>query len=317
MSVAEPELDRRVQAVRRFNRFYTKQIGVLNEGLVRSPFSLTEARVLYELANRDGPTATELGRTLGLDAGYLSRLLRSFEKRRLITRAQSDADGRQSHLRLTREGKAAFARLNAGSADDVRTMLGSLPSPEQHRLVEAMRTIEGLLDAGDATVTADRAREPYLLRGHRPGDIGWIIHRHGVLYAQEYGWDERFEALVADIAAKFILELNPKRERCWIAERDGEIVGSIFLVEKSKTVSQLRLLLVEPKARGLGIGKRLVDECLRFARQVGYRKMVLWTNSILDAARHIYEENGFRKVKEEKHHSFGHDLVAQTWEKEL
>jgi DNA-binding MarR family transcriptional regulator/N-acetylglutamate synthase-like GNAT family acetyltransferase len=310
----EPELDQRVQAVRRFNRFYTKQIGVLNEGLAESPFSLTEARVLYELAHRDGPTATELGKALGLDAGYLSRILGSFEKRRLLTRAQSDADGRQSHLRLTRAGLAAFARLNAGTVEEVRAMLRDLEAPKQRRLVEAMESIVETLGGEVEPPKSLQTKEPVILRSHRPGDIGWVIHRHGVLYFQEYGWDETFEALVAQIAARFIQRFDSKHERCWVAERDGEILGSVFLVRRSKTLCQLRLLLVEPKARGLGIGKRLVDECIRFARQVGYRKMTLWTNDVLHAARHIYEERGFRKVDEEKHHSYGHDLVAQTWE---
>ena len=312
--MAEPELDRQVHAIRRFNRFYTKQIGVLNEGLAKSPFSLTEARVLYELAHQEGLTATELGKALGLDAGYLSRLLRSFEKRRLLTRTQSDADGRQNHLRLTRAGMAAFARLNAGSAEEVRTMLRDLEGRQQHRLVDAMQTIIEALGGEPASDVTAKASEPFILRPHRPGDIGWVIHRHGVLYAQEYGWDETFEAFVAQIAARFVLRFDPKRERCWIAERDGENIGCVFLVQRSKTICQLRLLIVEPKARGLGLGKRLVDECIRFGRQVGYRKMILWTNSVLDAARHIYEERGFRKVEEEKHHSYGKDLIAQTWE---
>ena len=298
----------RVDAVRGFNRFYTKQIGVLREGLLGSPYSLTEVRVLYELAHRSQPTAAELGRELGLDAGYLSRILRNFERRGLVAKARSRADGRQSLLSLTARGRKAFAPLNARSHDEVAAMLARLSVTEQSRLIEAMRTIHALLGS------RAEPKVPYVLRSHRPGDMGWIIHRHGALYAQEYGWDETFEALVAEIAAAFIRNLDPKRERCWIAEREGEIIGSVFLVQKSKTVGQLRLMYVEPKARGLGIGSRLVEECLRFARQVGYRKVVLWTNSVLLAARHIYEKAGFRLIHSEPHRSFGRDLVGETWE---
>ena len=309
--MAEADFQQRVEAVRRFNRFYTKQIGVLQEHLLKSPFSLAAARVIYELAHHEQTTATELGAELGLDAGYLSRILRGFQKRGLIEKKPSKTDGRQSLLRLTARGQEAFAKLNRDSGTEVGAMLQDLPEESQSRLVAAMHTIEGLLGA------QPEHKVPYLLRPHRPGDMGWVVQRHGELYAQEYGWDERFEALVAEIVAKFIRELDPKRERCWIAEKDGGNVGSVFLVEKSRTVAQLRLLLVEPKARGLGIGARLVDECARFARQVGYRKIMLWTNSVLHAARHIYEKAGYRLVHEEPHHSFGQDLVGQTWELEL
>jgi len=303
--------DPRVDVVRRFNRFYTRRIGVLRAGLLDSPFSLAEARVLYELAHRDHPTAAGLAKDLGLDAGYLSRLLRGLERRRLIRRERSASDGRQSLLSLTGEGRRTFATLNTRSSAEVQAMLGKLSDAGQRRLVEAMRDVERLLDA------APEHKTPYLLRPHRPGDMGWVVHRHGALYAQEYGWDERFEALVATIVARFIENFDPKRERCWIAERDGEIVGSVFLISKSPAVAQLRMLYVEPSARGLGIGKRLVDECERFARDKGYRKIVLWTNSILHAARHIYEAAGYRLVAEEPHRSFGHALVGQTWELKL
>jgi DNA-binding MarR family transcriptional regulator/N-acetylglutamate synthase-like GNAT family acetyltransferase len=301
-----------IHAVRSFNRFYTRQIGVLREGLLKSPFSLAELRVLYEMAHRDRPTATELGQHLGLDPGYLSRILRGLEKRGLVRKSASQSDGRQSLLGLTARGKETFATLDARQSEEVATMLRRLPAAEQARLVQAMRVIQTVLDAGP------ESRTPYILRSHQPGDMGWVVHRHGVLYAQEYGYDETFEALVAEIAAKFIQHFDPKRERCWIAEKDGEIVGSVFLVMKSKTVAKLRLLLVEPSARGLGIGKRLVDECLRFARQVGYKKMVLWTQSELPAARHIYQEAGFRLVQQKKHQSWGRDdLVSQIWELKL
>ena len=303
--------DPRVDVVRRFNRFYTRRIGALRAGLLDGPFSLAEARLLYELAHRERPTAAELARDLGLDAGYLSRMLRGLERRRLLTRERSKSDGRQSLLGLTAAGKRTFGGLNTRSAAEVQAMLGRLSDAGQRRLVEAMRDVERLLDPAPET------KASYLLRPHRPGDMGWVVHRHGALYAQEYGWDERFEALVAAIVAKFIENFDPKRERCWIAERDGEIVGSVFLVSKSRTVAQLRLLYVEPSARGLGIGKRLVDECERFARYNGYRKIVLWTNSILHAARHIYEAAGYRLVAEEPHRSFGHALVGQTWELRL
>jgi len=307
----ETGIDRRVEAIRRFNRFYTQRIGVLREGLLQTPFSLTEVRVMYELAHREEPTATELSKELGLDAGYLSRILRDLSKRELIKKRPSQSDGRQTHLHLTRKGEKEFAALNARSNDEVAAMLSKLPASEQQRVVAAIHVIEEVLGA------KPEPKASYLLRPHQPGDMGWIVHRHGVLYAQEYGWDEQFEALVARIVAEFIQNFDSRRERCWIAEKDAEIVGSVFLVKESKTEAKLRLLLVEPGARGLGIGKRLVAECVRFARQASYKKITLWTNSVLDAARYIYEGAGFQLIKEEKHHSFGHDLVGQTWELEL
>jgi DNA-binding MarR family transcriptional regulator/N-acetylglutamate synthase-like GNAT family acetyltransferase len=306
--MADRHFDQRVADVRRFNRFYTRQIGLLQEGYLKSPFSLSEVRVLYELAHREHPTATELGRDLGLDAGYLSRILRGFQKRGLLKRTQSEDDGRQSHLALTPRGQAAFAPLNTRSRDEIGAMLGALPVSEQARLVQAMHAIEGILGA------QPERKVPYLLRPHKPGDMGWVVHRHAALYTQEYRWDERFEALVAGIVKTFIERYDPKRERCWIAEKDGEIVGSVFLITHSKTVAQIRLMLVEPKARGLGIGARLVDECILFAREKGYRKITLWTNSLLLAARHIYRKAGFRLVHKERHHSFGHALVGETWD---
>jgi len=306
------DLSQRVEAVRRFNRFYTRQIGVLHEKLLRSPFSLSEARVVWELAHREKTTATQLSLELGLDAGYLSRILSGFEKRGLIAKQPSETDGRQSLLSLTDEGQQAFAMLNARSHNEIAAMLEKLSPTDQGRLVEAMQTIEELLGA------QPESKVPYLLRPHQPGDMGWVVQRHGVLYAEEYGWNEEFEALVAEIVAKFIQHYDPKRERCWIAEREGENVGCIFLVKQSDTVAKLRLFLVEPKARGLGIGTRLVNECVRFARQVGYQKITLWTNSVLLAARHIYGKAGFRLVAEEPFSGFGHDdLVGETWELEL
>jgi DNA-binding MarR family transcriptional regulator/GNAT superfamily N-acetyltransferase len=307
----ESDFQQRIEAVRRFNRFYTNQIGVLRERLLRSPFSLTEARIIYELASRGETTATQLCHELRLDGGYVSRILRRFDKQGLIEKKRARSDGRQSLLRLTEQGQEAFATLNSRSRTEIGAMLSGLPRQEQNRLVSAMHAIETLLGADP------EQRMPYLLRPHQPGDMGWVVHRHGVLYAEAYGWDETFEALVARVVAEFVENYDPKAERCWIAERDGEIVGSVFVVRKSKEVAKLRLLLVEPKARGLGIGTRLVDECARFARRVGYRQLTLWTNNVLHAARHIYERAGFRLVHEAPHHSFGHDLVGQTWERDL
>jgi len=299
---------RRIETVRRFNRFYTRRIGLLQQGFLESPFTLTEARVIYELAQHGQTTATHLATELGLDPGYLSRILRAFRKRGLVERQAAATDRRQQMLSLTDTGQAAFAQLNAASHRDIEAMLNELSEVDRDRLTHAMQTIEDLLGA------QPEHRVPYILRPHQPGDMGWVVQRHGVLYNREYGWDEEFEALVAEIVARFIRNFDPKRERCWIAEKDGENVGSVFLVRRSDTTAQLRLLLVEPKARGLGIGKRLVQECTRFARQRRYEKIVLWTNSVLDAARHIYELEGYRLVEEEHHHSFGHHLVGQNWE---
>lgn len=300
----------RVERVRRFNRFYTRQIGVLREGFLRSPFALAEARVLYELAQHELVTATQLAEELGLDAGYLSRVLRSFEERGLIVRRRSDADRRQFLLSLTDSGRRGFAELDAAQRGDVQAMLAALSDADQHRLVAAMRTIGVVLGAPSETEVS------YIIRPHQVGDMGWVVHRHGVLYSRAYGWNEEFEALVAEIVAQFIRHFDPHRERCWIAEKDGEPVGSVFLVRHPdrEGVAKLRLLLVEPEARGLGIGRRLVHECTRFARQVGYERITLWTNSVLDAARRIYEAEGYRLKQEELHHSFGHELVGQTWD---
>jgi DNA-binding MarR family transcriptional regulator/N-acetylglutamate synthase-like GNAT family acetyltransferase len=297
----------RIDAIRRFNRFFTRRIGVLREGLLHTPYSLTEARILFEIANHDDLSASDLSRELGLDPGYLSRILAGLERRYLIEKTPSESDARRRLLALTPEGRDAFSLLDARSREEVAEMLGELCEEEQRRLLEAMRTIERILDKGF------KYSEPFFLRTHEPGDMGWVVHRHGVLYAREYGWDERFEALVARIIADFINNLDPARERCWIAEMEGERVGCVFVVKASDEVAKLRLLLVEPKARGLGLGSRLVKECIRFARSRGYKSLTLWTNSVLDAARHIYEEQGFVLVEEEEHHSFGKGLVGQNW----
>jgi DNA-binding MarR family transcriptional regulator/GNAT superfamily N-acetyltransferase len=296
---------------RRFSRFYTRQIGLLDEGLLESEFSLTEVRVLYELAHRTGVTAADLGRDLGLDRGYLSRLLKGFDARGLIERVAVEGDGRQARVALTHSGRAVFDPLNRASDAQVAAILASLSPSEREQLVQAMGTIERLLDPDTPS------RDPYRLRSHQVGDIGWIAHRQGLLYAEEYGWDETFEALVAEIAGSFVRTFDPTRERCWIAEREGEILGSVFLVRQSDEVAKLRLLYVEPHARGLGLGRRLVEECIKFARAKGYRTLTLWTNDVLVAACGIYKAAGFRLVKEEAHHSFGKDLIGQTWDLDL
>jgi DNA-binding MarR family transcriptional regulator/GNAT superfamily N-acetyltransferase len=307
----QPDLDQEVAAVRGFNRFYTRKLGVLDQHLLNSPFSLSEARVMYELAHRDEAAAKEIGIELGLDAGYLSRIVQNFEENGLITRKPLPTDRRQYQLSLTAKGRQAFARLDRRSHDEVGAMLGQLGEAERARLVNAMQTIEHVL--GPQT----GARPGFLLRSHRPGDIGWVVSRHGAIYAQEYGWDISFEALVAEITAQFIRSFDPSREHCWIAEIDGEPVGSIFLVKASEEVAKLRLLLVEKKARGLGVGRALTEQCIRFAREKGYRSITLWTQSILVAARDIYQRAGFVRVAEEKHHSFDVDLVGETWELKL
>ena len=305
------DLDGQIQAMRAFNRAYTQIIGVLEEGLLESPFTLAQARVLYELANHEGASAGELARQLGLDPAYLSRILKAFEARGLVARRPAEHDGRQSLLSLTDAGRAAFAPLDARSRAEVGSLLEPLSDAQRRRLTACMTEIRSLLGAGQTSA------EPYVLRQHRPGDMGWIVHRHGALYAQEYGWDETFEAMVAEIVARFIRELEPQRERCWVAERDGEIVGSVFLVEELAAVARLRLLYVEPRVRGLGIGRRLVEECLHFARNAGYASVTLWTNDVLVAARRVYEGFGFRLVDEKRHVSFGRELVGQTWELQL
>ena len=301
--------ENRIAAVRQFTRFYTRQIGLLNEHLDDSPFSLTEVRVLYELAHRASTTATELGRGLAIDAGYLSRILRGFERQGLIVKAASPSDARQVLLSISARGRKTFAPLNASSERQVAALLERLPVPEQERLVSSMRAVESIL-------TPRREVQPaIILRDHQPGDMGWVVYRHGVLYSQEYGYDERFEALVAEIVAHFIQKLDRKRERCWIAEREGERIGSVFLVRKSNTVAKLRLLLVEPATRGMGLGRRLVDECIGFARQAGYRKITLWTQSELAAARGIYRATGFTLVRKEPNPML--NSIAETWEMKL
>jgi DNA-binding MarR family transcriptional regulator/GNAT superfamily N-acetyltransferase len=300
-----------IAAVRAFNRFYTRRLGVLEQQLLDSPFSLTEARVLYELAHRDNLSAKTIGSELGLDAGYLSRIVQNFQDKGLITRKASAADRRQYDLGLTAKGRQAFGRLNRSSHDDVAAMLSALPPGSGERLVQAMATIERLLESPAGATPAATLREP------RPGDMGWVVQSHGASYAAEYGFDASFEALVAEIAAKFLASYDASRERCWIADIGSAQVGSVFLVRHSDDVAKLRFLLVDPAGRGQGLGHRLVAECISFARQCGYRKITLWTQSILVAARKIYQDAGFVLVATEPHRSFGQDLIGETWEREL
>jgi DNA-binding MarR family transcriptional regulator/GNAT superfamily N-acetyltransferase len=308
--MSEPVSDDLIAAVRAFNRFYTKRLGVLEQHLLASPFSLTEARVLYELAQRDDLAAKAIGIELGLDPGYLSRIIQNFQDKGLIVRQASAEDRRQYHLSLTAKGRLAFSRLDRSSHDEIAAMLSRLPAGDGERLVESMSTIERLLGASSAAPAA-RLRDP------RPGDMGWVVQSHGAFYAAEYGFDASFEALVAEIAAKFLGSFNASRERCWIADLKGTPVGSVFLVRHSGEVAKLRLLLVDPAGRGQGLGRRLVGECIGFARQCGYRKITLWTQSILVAARKIYLDQGFVMIASEPHRSFGQELIGETWEREL
>ena len=304
----EPIPSEAVEAVRRFNRFCTRRIGVLDEHLLKGPFSLGEARLLYELAHRDGPSAAELARDLSLDPGYLSRVLRDLAARGLIERQRSASDGRQTELSLSEAGREALAPLDRQSAAAVAEMLAPLSGHDRTRLLAALATVESFLSGAERTPPA------IVIRRHQPGDIGWIVHRQGRLYAEQYGWDETYEGLVAEILAAFVKNFDEQRERAWIAEMDGAIVGSVFLIRQDDAVAKLRLLYVEPVARGLGLGARLVDEVIAFARGKGYRTLTLWTNDILASARRIYEAAGFRLVAQGRHKSFGRDLVGQTWQ---
>jgi DNA-binding MarR family transcriptional regulator/GNAT superfamily N-acetyltransferase len=305
------ETDGQIAAVRAFNRFYTRKLGVLDQHLMKSPYSLSEARVLYELAHREELSAKEIGIELGLDAGYLSRMVQSFDENGLITRTPLASDRRQYQLALTAKGRQAQAELERSSQVEVGAMLAKLSATEGRRLTGAMATIETLLEP------PARARSSVLLRSHRVGDMGWVISRQSIVYAEEYGWDISYEALVAEICAQFIKNYDATREHCWIAEVDGKPVGSVFLVRASDELAKLRLLAVEKEARGLGIGRALVEQCIRSAREKGYKRMTLWTQSILVAARQIYRDTGFTLVDSKPHRSFGHDLIGETWEREL
>ena len=298
----------RADTVRRFYRFYTRQIGVLHEQLLESEFSLTEVRILYELAHRPALITSDLRREPGLDAGYLSRVIAGFKKKGLVEKTRSSADRRAAQLQLTNTGRAMFDPLNEASRREVTTMLERLSVPEQCQLVDAMGQIESLLSEPTPS---------YVLRDPQPGGMGWIVHCQGWLYAQEYGWNTEFEALVAEIVARYVREFDKSSAWCWVAEKNRKVVGSVFLVRHDVATAKLRLLYVEPRARGLGIGKRLVEECLRFARDAGYRRIMLWTNSVLGDARPIYEKTGFGMIEEVPHHSVGKDLVGQTWARDL
>ncbi len=317
MSQSEPSAPLRgksgdhVASVRRFNRFYTRRIGVLQEGYSGGPFSLAESRVLYEIGQRDKPTATDIARELGLDAGYLSRILKAFEARGYIVREPSPADARQTLLSMTPHGRKAFAPIETHTIKEVSEMLDALSADDQDHLTRAMATIETLL--GDK----EEPRVPYILRPLQPGDIGWIVGRHGTVYGREFGWDQTIEVLTAEIMSAFVRHFDPKRECGWIAERKGEPAGCVFIVKENDDTARLRLLLVDPSARGLGIGKRLVEECLKFSRQAGYKRITLWTHRVLEGARKIYINAGFRLTKEWTHDDFGKTLVAETWDLEL
>ena len=314
----------RTEAVRRFNRFYTRRIGALNEGLLDSEFTLPECRVLWELAHGDGEagtTATNLGRLLDLDAGYLSRLLRGLKDRQLVEATRSPDDARQSVLHLTAAGRRAFRPLDRRSRQQVDAQLSELSDGQQVELIQAFQRVQNLLgEPGDKP-----GKKSFVLRPHRPGDIGWLVSRHGALYARDYQWDVRFEGVVARIAADFVANFDSRREACWIAERDGVNIGCVCLVQARddtthaaiEGTAQLRLLLVEPSARGMGLGERLVAECQRFAREAGYQRVRLWTDSLLTAARHIYRKAGYQFVSSEAHSSFGHDHVGEIWELDL
>jgi DNA-binding MarR family transcriptional regulator/N-acetylglutamate synthase-like GNAT family acetyltransferase len=305
-----------ITAVRRFNRFYTRQIGVLRKNYLDSPYSLGEMRVLYELAQNEKLTASDIARTLDLDMGYLSRLLRNFEKRGLITRKTSVTDGRQSHLALTARGRKVFAPMEERSQQYAASMLAELDGTQQEQIVSAMNAIEALLAGAPATKT--EARPAFTLRAPRAGDFGWIVSRHAELYLHEYGWADPFEGLCAQIVADFVNNFDPERERCWIAELNGTNVGCVMLVKDDQpSVARLRLLLVDPKARGLGLGARLVDECVRFARAKDYTKVTLWTHSVLSTARHVYESAGFKLTSSEPRRSWGKNVVAEFWDLEL
>ncbi|MGL9619691.1 helix-turn-helix domain-containing GNAT family N-acetyltransferase [Bradyrhizobium sp. U531] len=303
--------DDQIAAVRAFNRFYTRKLGVLDQHLGKTPFSLSEARVLYELAHRDDLAAKEIGNELGLDPGYLSRIVQNFDEKGLITRKPLPADRRQYQLSLTAKGRQTFAKLNASSQNEVAAMLAQLSPDDAAQLTRAMATIETVLEPQQSRPAA------FMLRSHRVGDMGWVTSRQGIAYAADYNWDASYEALVAEICAQFIRNYDAAREHCWIAEIGGEPVGSVFLVKATDEIAKLRLLQVEKKARGLGVGRALVEQCMQGARERGYKRMTLWTQSILVAARGIYKSAGFELVKEEKHHSFGADLVGETWERDL
>ena len=301
-------MSREIAQVREFNRFYTRQIGVLQEGLLGSPFSLTEVRLMYELAHRKTPTASELADVLGINRGYLSRILRRFQSRGLIQKRRSARDGRQLFLHLTSNGQRAYTPLNARAESEVHELLQGLSKSKMRRLLDSMHTIRSLLDSKPA------GTRTYVLRPPQPGDYGWVVSAHGEIYAREYGWNQEIERLAAEIVSDFLRRYDPKYDRCWIAESEGSQAGCVFVVRESKTVAKLRLLLVTSSARGMGIGGRLISECIGFAKQAGYRKLTLYTQSMLHTARELYKRAGFELVRQQPHRSFGHELVGEYWE---
>ncbi len=309
--MTENRIEQIIHDIRNFNRMYTIRIGLLNKGLLRTRFSLSQARVVFELAQQENTNSSEIAQKLGMDPGYLSRIISAFQKEGLITKERSSKDSRQWVINLTAKGKKEFQNLNSRSNEEIREMIEHLSNEDQHRLVNAMYTIDKILHP-------ESNQSPFfLIRQHRAGDIGWIVHRHGVIYSEEYGWDETFEALTAEILAEFIQDYNPKRERIWIAEQDGEKVGSVMIVDSGNQVAKLRLFLVESKARGRGIGKKLIEECIEFSKQNGYKKITLWTQSNLMAARHLYSKYGFELVEEEPTTMFGYELISEIWELKL
>ena len=310
MVQAPTRLSTLAAGVREFTRFYTRFAGVFQRGYLGTRFSVTQARIIYEVAQNGGVTASQLAKSLGVDSGYLSRILSSFEREGLLERSRSKADGRQRPLELTSSGKREFKVLDSRSQAQIEEALRALTPGQQDELVAAMRSIERLL--------ACPPHDPIvLLRPPRPGDFGWVVERHGAIYAEEYGWDQTFEGLVTQIVLAFMKSADEKKQRCWVAERGGENVGCVFVTQHSDRVAQLRLLLVEPSARRSGLGRRLIEESVRFARQSGYKRIILWTNSILKDAARLYLRAGFRVVSQKKHRSFGHALVGQTWERNL
>ena len=302
--------EERIANIRSFNRFFTREIGALREGLLHTPYPLTEARILFEISTKKNLTAADLGRELGLDPGYLSRILNRLEQQGLLERTQSEQDARILYLHLTELGFETFEVVDRRACDEISEMLDDLSEAKQQALLKAMHTIRSILDKTGSFKYA----EPFIIRNPEPGDMGWVIHIHGMLYAQEYGWDATFEAHVAQIIAHFVNHFDQACERCWIAEMYGEIVGSVFIVKEDEKVARLRLLLVVPKARGLGLGSRLVEECIRFARRTGYQKITLLTHSVLTNARKIYQHTGFQLVGQHEHKSYGHDIIDEDWE---
>jgi len=308
------DFEAQVETIRQFNRFFTQRIGVLDESLLDSGLTLTQARVLFEIGTSETCTAGDLISLLRLDAGYLSRILQEFVDSRLVKRKPSPDDGRRALLALTPKGWKKFTELDHQSRRRIGELISPLSAPKRTQLLHGMRALQESL-----SVVPTSEERSVNIRPYRVGDVGWAIERHGQLYSDEFGWNEEFEALVATLLARFATKHDPAAERFWVAEVDGERVGCVFVVrsEKDKNAAQLRCLLVDPRGRGLGVGRQLVDECIRFSKSAGYRQIILWTNDVLVSARRIYEAAGFSLIEESPHHSFGHDLVGQYWSRAL